>query len=117
MECWELNGVEVEPHHPVVLSSEEGAHRVIAIALPAGELLQEHQVHEEALLFVIAGQAEVSANGETRRLTAPALAQFRRAERHEVHAVSDCRLVLCLAPWPGPGHPSLAARAAGSAQG
>jgi hypothetical protein len=23
-----------------------------------------------------------------------------------VEAVTDARLLLCLAPWPGPGHPS-----------
>jgi hypothetical protein len=27
-------------------------------------------------------------------------------ERHEVTATSDARLLLILAPWPGPGHPS-----------
>ena len=27
-------------------------------------------------------------------------------ERHEVEAVQDARLVLYLAPWPGPGTPS-----------
>ena len=110
MECWELDSITAEPHHPVVLTSEEGAARVIALSLPAGELLAEHQVHEEALLFVIEGEVEVSADGAARRLGAPALARFPRAERHTVRALSDCRLLLCLAPWPGPGHPSLADR-------
>ena len=27
-------------------------------------------------------------------------------ERHEVRAISDARLLLLLAPWPGEGHPS-----------
>ncbi len=28
-------------------------------------------------------------------------------ERHAVRALDDALLVLILAPWPGPGHPSL----------
>jgi len=31
-------------------------------------------------------------------------------ERHAVVAVEDALLALILAPWPGPGHPSLRAR-------
>jgi quercetin dioxygenase-like cupin family protein len=30
---------------------------------------------------------------------------FDPGERHEVHARSDARLLLVLAPWPGDGHP------------
>jgi hypothetical protein len=30
---------------------------------------------------------------------------FDPGERHEVRAVSDARLLLVLAPWPGAGHP------------
>ena len=34
------------------------------------------------------------------------VAHWVPAERHEVKATTDARLVLILAPWPGPGHPS-----------
>jgi hypothetical protein len=32
-------------------------------------------------------------------------AVFAPRERHAVRAVSDARLLLVLAPWPGDGHP------------
>jgi hypothetical protein len=75
MRTWDIQTLEIEPHHPQVLSSA-GEMRAIAISLPGGEQLQEHQVHERAYLFV--------ADGE----------------------ITDSRLVLVLAPWPGVGHPS-----------
>jgi hypothetical protein len=34
------------------------------------------------------------------------LAHFEPNERRTVRALSDARLVLVLAPWPGVGHPS-----------
>jgi hypothetical protein len=33
------------------------------------------------------------------------LVEFAAAERHEVVARSDARLLLLLTPWPGTGHP------------
>jgi hypothetical protein len=39
-------------------------------------------------------------------LSAPSLIHFKPGERHEVRAITECQLILCLAPWPGPGHPS-----------
>jgi hypothetical protein len=34
------------------------------------------------------------------------LSHFEPNERRTIQAVSDARLVLVLAPWPGEGHPS-----------
>jgi hypothetical protein len=48
-----------------------------------------------------------SSCGERERLGAGSLAFFDAAERHEVRAVSNARLLLLLSPWPGPGHPNL----------
>jgi hypothetical protein len=48
----------------------------------------------------------IRSGAQEERLGAQALVHFNPAERHEVEAVSDARLLLCLAPWPGPGHPS-----------
>lgn len=79
---------------------------MIVLLLPQGECLQEHQVHEHALVFVLRGELLVSADASERSLSAPSLIRFDPAERHEVRAISECQLVLCLAPWPGPGHPS-----------
>jgi quercetin dioxygenase-like cupin family protein len=107
MQVWTLDKLSPEPHHPQVLRSDDGATRTIALTLPRGELLQEHQVHEHAWLVVLEGELEVSSGDEQQRLGAGSLAFFDAAERHEVRAVSDARLLLLLSPWPGPGHPNL----------
>jgi quercetin dioxygenase-like cupin family protein len=79
---------------------------VIAINLPAGEELQEHQVHERAWLMVAAGEIEVVQDGASVSGGAGFVAHFDPKERHEVRAKTDTRLLLFLAPWPGEGHPS-----------
>ena len=107
MESWDIRSLEVQPHQPQVLHSDEGAARVIAINLPAGEELQEHEVHEHAFLVVVDGEVEVEQGGSTESGGPGFLAHWRPQERHEVRAKSDARLVLLLAPWPGEGHPSL----------
>ena len=106
MQIWELSGLPVEARRPQILRSDDEANRVVVLLLPAGESLQEHQVHEHALVFLVGGRLRVSAGDETHELDAPSLMHFDPAERHEVTAISECRLVLCLAPWPGLGHPS-----------
>ena len=105
MESWDVASLDVEPHHPQVLRSDDET-RVIAINLPAGERLQEHQVHERAYLVVAAGQIEVEQDGAVESGGPGYLAHFDPNERREVRATSDCRVVLILAPWPGQGHPS-----------
>jgi quercetin dioxygenase-like cupin family protein len=105
METWDIASFEVQPHQPAVLRSDDET-RVIAINLPAGEQLQEHQVHERAWVVVAAGEAEFEQSGETARGGPGFLVHFEPQERHEVRAVSDSRLILLLSPWPGDGHPS-----------
>jgi quercetin dioxygenase-like cupin family protein len=112
VEVWDLSTLPVAPHKPEILRSDDEANRVIALVLPSGESLQEHQVHEHALVFLVEGSLRVSAGNETRELSAPSLVYFDPAERHEVTALSDSRVVLCLAPWPGVGHPSRVAAGA-----
>ncbi len=73
--------------------------------LPAGESLQDHQVHERAHLVVVEGEVDVVRDGETVTGGPGLLAVFDPGERHEVHARSAARLLLVLAPWPGDGHP------------
>jgi quercetin dioxygenase-like cupin family protein len=107
VQFWELGSLDVEAHHPQVLRSDDDANRVIALLLAQGESLQEHQVHEHALVFVVRGELLVIANATERTLAAPSLIHFDPTERHEVRARSECLLVLFLAPWPGPGHPRL----------
>ena len=105
MDTWDVASLGVEPHQPEVLRSDDET-RVIAINLPAGELLQDHQVHERAYLVVASGQVEVEQGGTTVSGGPGFLAHFEPNERHEVRAKDDSRLILLLSPWPGEGHPS-----------
>lgn len=104
MEHWDLRSLDVEPHRPQILQSARGEGRAIAIHLPAGEQLQDHEVHERAYMTVVDGEVEVDA-GETVAAGSGSLFVFDPKERHEVRAVEDARLLLVLAPWPGDGHP------------
>jgi quercetin dioxygenase-like cupin family protein len=106
MDLWDPSQINPEPHHPVVLHSEDGVARIVAINLPAGEELQEHEVHERAWLLVAAGEIELNGNGESSSGGPGFLAHFAPKERHQVLAKSDARLILLLSPWPGEGHPS-----------
>jgi quercetin dioxygenase-like cupin family protein len=105
MDTWDIPSMDVEAHHPEVLRSDDET-RVIAINLPAGEQLQDHQVHERAYLFVASGAVDVVKGGDAVSGGAGFLAHFEPNERHEVRATEDSRLVLLLSPWPGEGHPS-----------
>jgi quercetin dioxygenase-like cupin family protein len=106
MQSWDVAALDVEVHQPQVLESEvEG--RAIVIQLPAGESLSEHQVHERAWLLVVSGVIEVSNSDGNPETGGPGyLASFAPAERHEIRATEDARLLLLLSPWPGIGHPS-----------
>jgi quercetin dioxygenase-like cupin family protein len=105
MQTWDISTLDVQPHQPEVLSSDDEG-RVIALQLPAGEQLHEHQVHERAWLIVVAGAVEIGQRGETVSGGPGLLAVFDPNERHEVSATEDARLLLVLSPWPGVGHPS-----------
>jgi quercetin dioxygenase-like cupin family protein len=105
MRSWDLKTVEAEPHQPQILASAEDA-RTILLHLPAGEELQEHEVHERARVVIVDGEAEVTAFGaDTVSAGAGHLFEFDPGERHTVTARSDLRLLLVLSPWPGDGHP------------
>lgn len=105
MDTWDVASLDLEAHQPSVLRSDDET-RVIAINLPAGELLQEHQVHERAWLVVASGEIDVEQGGQSVTGGPGFLAHFEPSERHEVRARSDSRLILLLSPWPGDGHPS-----------
>ncbi len=105
MEHWDLRTLDVQPRQPQILHSVRGDARSIAINLPAGEALQEHDVHERAHLVVIDGVVEIERDEATVTAEGGTLAIFDPHERHEVRAQSDARLLLILAPWPGEGHP------------
>ena len=106
MEHWDLRTLAVEPRHPQILHSARGEARSIAINLPEGDSLHEHQVHERAYLVVVDGEVEVRDDGgDSVKGGAGFAAVFDPHERHEVRATRDARLLLVLAPWPGDGHP------------
>lgn len=105
MQSWDLRAVDVEPHEPAILASADDA-RTILLYLPAGEELQEHEVHERARIVVVEGQVEVSLPGGASVSAEPGhLVEFEPSERHTVAARADARLLLILSPWPGDGHP------------
>ncbi|HEX6666854.1 MAG TPA: cupin domain-containing protein [Solirubrobacterales bacterium] len=104
MRSWDLQSIEAEPHQPQILASAEDA-RTILILLPAGEEMREHEVHERARVVVVAGEVEVSANGESVTAGPGHLLEFDPGERRTVTANADARLLLVLSPWPGDGHP------------
>ncbi len=112
MQVWNLEDLAPPTHQPEVLRSDEGATRAIAITLPRGESLQEHQVHEHAWLLLLDGELLVRSGDDSSDIRAGSLAHFDPSERHEVSAASDARLLLLLSPWPGPGHPRVTPPAA-----
>jgi quercetin dioxygenase-like cupin family protein len=106
LQTWDTRSLDVEPHQPQVLHSDEEG-RTILINLPAGQELQEHQVHERAWIFVADGRVEIEdSNGSSFEAGPGGLALAAPNERHELRAKEDSRIVLVLAPWPGEGHPS-----------
>jgi quercetin dioxygenase-like cupin family protein len=105
MNSWAIKNLNLQPHAPEILASAEDA-RVIALLIPAGESLDDHQVHERAWVTVLDGEVEITTTtGETVTGSSGLLIEFAPNERHAVHARTDARLLLVLTPWPGPGHP------------
>src|SRR3954464_7780923 len=104
MEHWDLRTLDIERHQPKILDSARGAGASILVALPAGEELQEHQVHERAYVVVIDGEVDLAGTSGGAGLAAV----FDPNERHAVRATTDARLLVVLAPWPGVGHPGAA---------
>jgi quercetin dioxygenase-like cupin family protein len=108
VESWNITELSLPAHQPQILRSDDEA-RAIALHLPAGEELQEHQVHERAYVVVLDGEVEITADGHAVRGGPGLVTHFAPAERHTVRARRDARLLLLLSPWPGEGHPSRAA--------
>src|SRR4051794_33263389 len=102
MQHWDLHSAPVEARQPEILHSE-GEGRTILIALPAGEGLQDHQVHERAWLVVVDGEIEVGNDGETVSGGPGFLAGFDPNQRPGGRAPADARLPPLLAPRAGGG--------------
>jgi hypothetical protein len=105
MRSWDLRTAEAEAHEPRILSSGDDA-RAILLVLPAGDELQEHEVHECTRIVVVDGEVEVTTpEGEQVAAGSGHMFEFAPAERRTVTARADARLLLLLTPWPGDGHP------------
>jgi quercetin dioxygenase-like cupin family protein len=105
VEHWDLSTLDVAARRPQILHSVRGDARSIVINLPAGERLQDHEVHERAHVVVVAGEVEVESEAGKAAGGPGLFLVFDPGERHEVRAHTDARLLLVLAPWPGDGHP------------
>lgn len=99
MDFWDIRTLDVQPHMPQVLCTDADS-RAIAINLPQGESMQEHEVHENSYLIVADGEVEIRHEEETAVGGAGFVAHFAPHERREVRARSDSRLVMVLAPYP-----------------
>lgn len=105
MKSWTIRDLDLMPHSPEILASTDEA-RAIALMIPSGESLDDHQVHESAWVTVIDGEVEITTSaGERVTGSTGLVVAFAPNERHAVHARSDARLLLLLTPWPGVDHP------------
>ena len=105
MRSWNLSEIETPSgsRSPVVLDSDEPA-RAVLIGLDPGQKLGDHQVKEHAFVLVVEGSVHVEAGGEPLEAQPGMLFRFEPEERHSVSSADGARILLFLAPWPGPGH-------------
>ena len=75
-----------------------------AIRLDAGQEMDDHQVRERAWVVVVEGRAQIRSGDEQVDGGVGTLVTFAPGERHAVSSLEGARLLLLLAPWPGPGH-------------
>ena len=87
----------------MVLRSEDEA-RAVLVGLDPGQELGDHQVKEHAWIVVVGGSAVFRAGADEVEAGAGTLVRFEPDERHSVRTESGAKLLLLLAPWPGPGH-------------
>jgi quercetin dioxygenase-like cupin family protein len=105
METWRLGEIETPDgsRSPVVLKSDDEA-RAVLVGLTPGQELGDHQVKEHAWVIVVDGTVTFRAGDEEVEAPAGTLARFEPNERHSVRSDGGARILLLLAPWPGPGH-------------
>ena len=101
MQTWDTRSIDVEPHQPQVLHSDDEG-RTIVINLPAGEELQEHQVHERAWIFVVDGEVEIEARRRHRSRAGPGFLALTDAERAPRGAREVATRGSCSCSRPGP---------------
>jgi quercetin dioxygenase-like cupin family protein len=105
VEIWKLAEIETPAgsRSPVVLKSDDEA-RAVLVGLDPGQALGDHQVKEHAWIVVVEGSVRLRAGEEEVEAPAGTLARFEPDERHSVRSEDGAKILLLLAPWPGPGH-------------
>ncbi|HET7513241.1 MAG TPA: cupin domain-containing protein [Gaiella sp.] len=105
MQSWDITTIEAPGGtvDPTVLMTDDGT-RAIAIRLEAGQAMNDHQVRERAWVVVVEGRAQIRSGDEVVDGGVGTLVTFEPGERHAVSSEGGARLLLILAPWPGPGH-------------
>jgi quercetin dioxygenase-like cupin family protein len=105
MQSWNLLELETPggTRSPIVMHSTDEA-RAVLIGIAPGQELGDHQVHERAYVVVVDGQVQIDAGGDSLEAGPGTLVRFEEKERRRVSSVNGARLLLLLAPWPGPGH-------------
>ena len=63
-----------------------------------------HSVRERAWVIVVEGRAEIRSGDQLVDGVVGTLVTFEPGERHAVSSAEGARVLLILAPWPGPGH-------------
>jgi quercetin dioxygenase-like cupin family protein len=80
-------------HHTVL---KAGDVRVVVLAFEAGHTLNDHSSPKTLLMQALDGELGVTADGEMFTLVPGAIVRLDAGVRHEVHAVTDARLMLTL---------------------
>ena len=114
MQLWDVLAADATGKtDPRVLFSTPEA-RMVMIDLAAGEELGDHGVHERAIIQVARGSIELTSARGTTTCAQGSVVLLEPGERHAVRASEAARILLTLAPWPGP-RPLRPVRDAGSA--
>jgi quercetin dioxygenase-like cupin family protein len=105
VQSWNLPELETPggTRSPIVLHSTDEA-RAVLIRIDPGQSLGDHQVHERAYVVVVEGQVRIESGTDSLDAAAGTLVRFEEKERRRVSSAEGARLLLILAPWPGPGH-------------
>jgi len=105
VKSWRVNEIAAPGGRidPAVLTTDDGA-RAIAIRLDPGQELRDHQVRERAWVVVVEGRATITSGDDAVEAEVGTLVTFEPGERHALATAEGARILLILAPWPGPGH-------------
>jgi quercetin dioxygenase-like cupin family protein len=105
VQSWNLLELETPggTRSPIVLHSTDEA-RAVVIRIDPGQELGDHQVHERAYVIVVEGHVRIDSGTDSLEAEAGTLVRFEERERRRVSSAQGARLLLILAPWPGPGH-------------